>query len=246
VTKVLDGPGTPEHRWSTWSGLRERPALDLRGATHLVVAAPHPDDEVLGVGGLLATAHAAGVRVEIVAVTDGEASHPRSGALTPLELARRRRRETAEALRRLGLERTPVHRLELPDGRVADHRLTLAVALGALLTASSWCLAPVAGDGHPDHEATTQAAQTACARTGARLVEYPVWLWHWAEPDDPRVPWGRARRIELTPAVAAGKRTALEAFATQIRPLGPGVGDSPILPPRVLARFTRGTEIVFT
>jgi LmbE family N-acetylglucosaminyl deacetylase len=246
MVRALDGSGTPERRWAAWPALRNRPALDLRGASHLVVAAPHPDDEILGVGGLLATAHAAGARIEIVAVTDGEASHPRSTALAPSELARRRRAETAEALRRLGLPGTPVHHLGLPDGRVANHRLTLAVGLAALLTPGSWCLAPFAADGHPDHEATAEAASLACARTGARLVEYPVWLWHWAEPGDPRVPWARARRVELTSAVSAGKRTAVEAFATQIRALGPAPDDAAILPPAVLARFTRGAEIVFT
>ncbi|MDQ6896829.1 MAG: hypothetical protein M3171_09545, partial [Actinomycetota bacterium] len=42
-------------------------------------------------------------------------------------------------------------------------------------------------------------AARACAHTGARLVEYPVWMWHWAAPLDPAVSWQRVRRHRLPP-----------------------------------------------
>lgn len=74
ATPVIHGGGTPEWRWRSWS--RVFPPLELAGCRRLVVVAPHPDDEVLGVGGLMATAVGAGVELDIVAVTDGDASHP--------------------------------------------------------------------------------------------------------------------------------------------------------------------------
>ena len=42
----------------------------------IVVVAPHPDDELLAIGATLAAASDAGTEITIVAVTDGEASHP--------------------------------------------------------------------------------------------------------------------------------------------------------------------------
>ena len=42
----------------------------------MVVIAAHPDDEVLGVGGTMAVLAAGGAQLRLIAVTDGEASHP--------------------------------------------------------------------------------------------------------------------------------------------------------------------------
>ena len=74
-------PGTNER---TWLGARQlaalRPLHQWR-PRRLVVVAPHPDDEVLGAGGLLQYMGRVGVEMVVVAVTDGEASHPRACAL---------------------------------------------------------------------------------------------------------------------------------------------------------------------
>lgn len=241
MSPLIHGAGTAEAAWQAWSPAW--PVLSVP-STPPVVVAPHPDDEVLGAGGLLARLAAARAPgVDIVAVTDGEASHPDSTVYPRAELAALRRAETDEALARLGLRAPTVHRLGHPDGRVDEAALT--AALTALLTADRWCLASWRGDGHPDHEAVGRAAAAACARTGAQLVEYPIWTWHWARPDDPRVPWDRFRRLPLTEAERAAKRHALTAFVTQVQPLGPAPGDAPILPPHVLARFDRPEEGFF-
>ena len=60
-----------------------------------VVVAPHPDDETLLSGGLIAHQARAGVPVIVLAVTDGEAAYPGD----PDGLARQRRREQRQALR---------------------------------------------------------------------------------------------------------------------------------------------------
>ena len=87
----LGGDGTPEDAWLNWRELAGRPKLRmLTPPATAVVVAPHPDDEVLGVGGLLSLLARAGTAIHVVAVTDGEASHPKSPTLTPQELAARR------------------------------------------------------------------------------------------------------------------------------------------------------------
>src|SRR5712691_10451751 len=46
--------------------------LDVPEATRLLVIAPHPDDDVLGAGGLMQRVRAGGGSVRVVYLTDGE------------------------------------------------------------------------------------------------------------------------------------------------------------------------------
>ncbi|WP_127502416.1 PIG-L deacetylase family protein [Actinoplanes solisilvae] len=238
MVRPISGLGTPEQQWEAWPAIQGWPALPLGDAGTPLVVAPHPDDEILGVAGLLALLGTA----ELVAVTDGEASHPGSTVHSQDELAAIRRDETTEALRRLGLQGAVEHRLGHPDGKIDEDALTSA--LTGLLTPGRWCLATWREDGHPDHEAVGRAAAAACAATGAVLLEYPIWAWHWAVPDDPRVPWRKAYRIDLDLGAREAKAAAIAAFPSQIAALGPEPADAAILPPHVLARFSRPFEVV--
>ncbi|MEU4243350.1 PIG-L family deacetylase [Actinoplanes sp. NPDC026619] len=238
MVRPIAGDGTGEGAWRAWPAMEHWPALVLEPPGPPLVVAPHPDDEILGVAGLMAVLGAA----DVAAVTDGEASHPGSFVHTREELAAMRRAETAEALRRLRIDGT-VYRLGHPDGGIDED--VLAGELAKLLTPGRWCFTTWRGDGHPDHETAGRAAARACAETGARLFEYPIWAWHWAYPDDPDVPWQRARRVDLPPAAQAAKAAAIAAFPSQIEPLGPAEADAAILPPHVLARFARPFEVIF-
>lgn len=239
ATPVADG-GTPEHRWA---GHTRFPELDTTACPELVVVAPHPDDEILGVGALAAALVRRGVPVTIVSVTDGDASHPGSPTVDPATLARLRRGESDRAAARLGLP--SAIRLSLPDGKVAAHEDELADRIGARLRPGAWCAAPFRSDGHPDHEAVYRASRQAARRTGAALVEYPIWLWHWSFPGDPVVPWHRARTVSLTPDELRAKRAAVGEFTTQVADLSPHPADRAVLPPPVLARLLRDHETVF-
>lgn len=238
---AIDGAGTTEQQWLPFlEGLR-LPTLEIvPPPPRAVVVAPHPDDEVLAVGGLLVALHAARTALELLAVTDGEASHP-GGSLRPDDLAARRVTETEAALDLLGLD-IAVIRLGLPDG--GRESLERPVLEALRLAPGDWVLGPWAGDGHPDHEAVGRACAAAAARDGARLLAYPVWAWHWSNPQDEDVPWDRAHRVELPGAVQARKARAVAAFRTQVEPLGPSPADAPVLPPYVLQRFARPYEVV--
>ncbi|WP_216912330.1 PIG-L deacetylase family protein, partial [Nocardia noduli] len=74
----ISDPGTPLHVWQPW--VRRLPTVDPAefATAPLQIIAPHPDDEVLGVGALAAYLTDADVSVSIIAVTDGEASLPGS------------------------------------------------------------------------------------------------------------------------------------------------------------------------
>ncbi len=209
----------------------------------LVVVAPHPDDEVLGMGGMLSMHAAHGGRCAIVAVTDGEASHADVAGCDPFGLARRRRAESAEGLCHLRLQHAPCFRLGLPDGQVAANEAQLADRLAELLQASDTVLCTWRHDGHPDHEASARATAAACARVGSRLFEVPIWMWHWATPGDTRVPWDRLRGVPLRSRTVHDKQMALSAHASQLAERAAGV--PAVLDEAMVARAGRPREYIF-
>jgi LmbE family N-acetylglucosaminyl deacetylase len=244
----IAGLGTAEAAWQSWPGLVALPPVDpadlVPPGGRLVLAAPHPDDEVLAAGGLLALLHAAGRDLLLVAVTDGTASHPGSTRWSPDRLRGTRPLETREALRRLGLGHVPEVGLGLPDGDVGAHDQALAERLGDLLSGRDVLAATWRGDGHPDHEAVGQAAARAAAAAGVPLLELPVWTWHWADPGDRRVPWHRAVRVPLDADTQARKRHAVAAYVSQLEH-DPALVLGSVLPERVLDRLLRPFEVLF-
>jgi LmbE family N-acetylglucosaminyl deacetylase len=242
AARPLAGGGTPEHTWA--DAAHRLPALDLGTCPEIVLVGAHPDDETLGFGGTAALLADAGVRVQIVSASDGGAAYPNFGLLQRYRLEQTRRQELRRAASVLGLH-VPIS-LGLPDGDIERHEERLADLLTEILAtkpAGTWCAATWRGDGHPDHEAVGRAAATAVARTDAVLVEYPVWMWHWAEPDDAAVPWDRAFAAPLTEATIARKRSAAQCFTSQF--VAPGAGEEPCLPPFVLRRLLTVGEVIF-
>lgn len=245
LERRIEGRGTSEGSWRRSSRLAAVPFVRVEelvpSTRRLVVVAPHPDDEILGVGGLLAMC-APSVRTMLVAVTDGEASHPGSALWSPSELGAVRRRESADGLRILG-STTEAARLGVPDGDVRAHEVELVRELVALLRPTDLVCTTWRWDGHPDHEATGRAAASACRTVGAALLEYPVWMWHWASRDA-ELPWSRAVRVELSAAAAARKALALQAHVSQLSH-DPTTRRGPIVAPWAAERLLRPFELFF-
>jgi len=240
---AIDAPGTDEAEWRSSPRLRELPVLDIAGWSSVVVVAAHPDDEVLGVGGVLAMLAASRARLRLVAVTDGEGSHPGLDHNAAGRLAEQRVAETSTALRRLGAA-VEIARLRVPDTGVARREPEVRDLLTGLVAGFDVCLAPWDGDLHADHEAAGRAAAGACSQQGVRLLSYPIWTWHWAHPRDSRVPWERAARVPLSPEAALRKRAAIDCFTSQLRPRG--AHRPPVLPPGIVAHFIRDQEVLIS
>ena len=242
------GEGTSESQWLGWldaGGCMPDARVDdlVQGSRRVLLVAPHPDDEVLAAGGLLAMLAAHRHDPLVITVTDGTASHPGS-ALWPAERLRRERpRESLEALARLGLPGANL-RMQLPDGGLEAAEELLTRRLVDYIREGDTVVTTWRHDGHPDHEATGRACARACEHRDARLLEAPVWAWHWAHVDDARLPWGRARRLVLDARACAGKRHAVRAFASQLE-ADPSTGAGPVLRHSMVARAMRPFEIFF-
>jgi LmbE family N-acetylglucosaminyl deacetylase/SAM-dependent methyltransferase len=233
--------GTPEHAWTPL--IDALPLLDPPGPhDHVAVLAAHPDDETLGAGGLLALAASIGARVTLVVATDGENSHPTSPTTRPEQLACRRRRELYAAIAELA-PAADVRLLGLPDGRLAEHCAELASALAEINPPPTVLVTPWIGDQHPDHAAGARAGATIAKAVGARHWQYPIWGWHWAQPDGGMLPVDRMACIALDGAANRAKAGALDRHASQHRSLSPQAGDEAVLGPGMLEHFRRPVEV---
>lgn len=250
--REIAGLGTTEDAWIPWLDAQAIAPVDaatlVPAGRRAVVVAPHPDDEVLAVGGLLAQLAPLEREMLIVAVTDGTASHPGSAEWSAQRLAAERPLESRRAWDCLGLRidgPARAMRLGLPDGGLEASSSVLAQTLTALLRPNDVVFTTWRHDGHPDHEATGRACATAAAGAGARLIEVPVWAWHWAEPGDARLPWHRASRLALDGTANRLKRRAVDAFTSQLL-ADPSTGAGPILRSTTVQRAHRPFEIFFS
>jgi len=237
-------PGTPARLWLDDQRVPALPAVDLTVVEHLVVVAAHPDDESLGAGALVAEAAARGIPVTIIHVTDGAGSHPDSPTTSPDELRRLRASEALLAAHRLSPDAV-VHLLGFPDGAVSANRDAISAALRDLIPeAPALLVAPWRGDGHADHTAVGEICAGFARDSGLDLLEYPVWLWHWAAPDDAVVPWDRFAALAPRGDALARKRNAIAAYASQAEPLSDQPGDEAMLLEPFLEQF-RGRRELF-
>jgi N-acetylglucosamine malate deacetylase 1 len=113
----------------------------------VLVIAPHPDDEVLGVGGTIARLADEGRHVTVVIVTKGNAEYFDAG------LIEQGRREAREAHRLLGVAHTAF--LDLPAARLdqVPHMALNAALLQVIKeTRPGLVFVPFRGDLHRDHQ----------------------------------------------------------------------------------------------
>ena len=221
-----------------------------------VVVAPHPDDEALGCGGLLALLHQTGQPTAAVLVSDGSMSHPNSELFSPAARRAVREAEFRHALSLLEADATEPLLLRLPDSCVPDAAdaagFEAAVTrLRAFLVEqqAATVLVPWRRDPHPDHRATAALVQAALAGLPQppRRLEYVVWAWERAAAGDLPTPQDAVRGFRLnTETVVPQKQRAIAAHRSQV---APGVfTDDPggfLLSSEMLAHFAEPYEVYF-
>ncbi|MGD0492361.1 MAG: PIG-L family deacetylase [Steroidobacteraceae bacterium] len=180
----------------------------------LLVIAPHPNDEILGAGGLIRTWAAGGREVSVLSVSDGEAADPGCEGLANL-----RREEMKEALRKLCPTHVSVTRLGLPDGRITEHLNRLRNAMLSFCRDRLTLIAPYEHDGHPDH----RAVGALCMDFG-RSQNIPIARYAIRPRLDPETPSKeRWVKFPLSNETRRAKARAIRCFRSGIEP---GAGDS--------------------
>lgn len=147
-----------------------------------LVLAPHPDDESLGVGGLLAARALRGDASFVAFLTDGAGSHRDVPGWSPARVGRARRAEGRQALVALGIATAPLFlgwqdAAPAPaDGPVFRRTVARLTAfcrrhrIGTIVT--TW-----AGEPHCDHAAAASLARAVTDGSGILCLEYLVWGW---------------------------------------------------------------------
>ncbi|MGE5176932.1 MAG: PIG-L deacetylase family protein [Hyphomicrobiales bacterium] len=170
----------------------EAEASRLGATDRVLFLAPHPDDETLAAGGLLATAAARGAAIRVLYATRGE-NNPwaqraveRRLRIGPRERERwgaRRIEEARAALASLGLRADAARSLDLPDQGLhamlerGDSALLGAIEREIEAFHPTLVVSPAPWDLHPDHSATSIFTRLAVRRAGdpaIRLLEYVV------------------------------------------------------------------------
>jgi LmbE family N-acetylglucosaminyl deacetylase len=199
----------------------------------VMVIAPHPDDETLAAGELLAGAAARDIPTSILFVTDGE-NNPWSQLACegrwPFEPAdrrhwgARRHEESREALARLGVLAPAMQSLRLPDQHVTECLFDgTGMAVDRTVAAlrafrPTLLVVPSKSDQHPDHSATSVLVDLALARLDEaerprRVLEYVIHPWA-GEGGVPGSTLG-LHRPPYSPLLTA-KRNAIGCYKSQL------------------------------
>lgn len=188
---MLDRPAdTPDYNFGR---------LALAAGYSMLCLAPHPDDEVIGCGGLLALAQRQGLATHCAIVTSGQEGVSAEGAASGLRLA-----ESEKAAQVLGLPPPTCWHF-------TDRQLRCGPALINRIVEElrerrpRWMLLPALTEPHPDHQALALAGMAAARQLNADvdLLFYEV-----GAPSQPNT------LVDVT-SVAALKWEALQAFNSQ-------------------------------
>jgi LmbE family N-acetylglucosaminyl deacetylase len=177
----------------------------------VLVLAPHPDDEVIGVGGILALHARQGDRVHVVVAFDGAAGVP---AMAPESARDLRCREALAGGRALSSATSALtHQfLELPEGHEptdAEFRRGAALLARILMERRpNSVYAPWPGDAHRDHRSLASALSVALEQIPTHQRPRHVWgfeVWSTLEA---------SVLVDVTPVMEM-KRAALACHASQ-------------------------------
>ena len=116
--------------------------LEINSEDKILVISPHPDDESIGVGGLLLMY---GKQCSVVVMTDGRYGNPR---YKPLEMARVRKREFHTAMILAGV--SVFRMMEYEDGKLINHSDAFS---DLRIDDYNIVLVPNPNDNHSDHTA---------------------------------------------------------------------------------------------
>lgn len=142
------------------------------GKTNILVIAAHQDDEVLGVGSVLAWHRSRGDRVVVVYTTNGAGGNWRDGIRDGGQVSAVRFAEASAALGIIDIPERDVICLGFPDGGLHRYLREVSCDIVHLLSKLMPDVVYVHAleGGHSDHDMTSYIVQVACRRSGIKRV----------------------------------------------------------------------------
>lgn len=152
--------------------------LSLHGK--IVIVAPHPDDEVLGAGGLIQRLISEDNHPYVIILTKGEKSHEGCCNLEKEEIKIARHQLTLKALETLGLKKDHLYTLNFQDGGIANATIQQKQELFSVLKeiGPNVLFVPHKGEGWCDHVSILSLTQRTMG-TSVSIYEYCVWFWYY-------------------------------------------------------------------
>ncbi len=214
----------------------------------ILIMAPHPDDEVLGLGGFVLQVLQAGGKVDLVFLTDGEKS---GSSQDREEIKRVRIAQSERVASEWGLPLASIHRLHLRDSMV-PHRGQpgfdeAVVELVQLLDdlGPEAVFATDALDYHQDHVACSEMATEALGLSAKKPELWFYWVWAWYRLVCPmqlhKIPLSKLCKIDISGQMAK-KKELLDIYLKPLSPKGTPWGGC--LPEAMLYPFTKPFEFV--
>ena len=177
----------------------------------LLVLAPHPDDEVIGCGGVIAKHVRAGRKVRVVIATDGTAADNSGDDRDAYRI--RREAESSAGLERLG-RGIEVHFLRFGDRQLDASSEQLAARLREEIETfgPDLILAPSPVEFHPDHAALSRTFCDLVAREATLSADHAIARVAFYEVTQPIRP---NTLVDIT-AVAESKYEAIAVHQSQL------------------------------
>lgn len=184
----------------------------------VLIIAPHPDDEVIGCGGLIARLVNEKHSPHIIIMSGGEGSHNGCCNTPKQDIVVARRRLTRNALAVLGVPVENIHELDYPDGSINTHNPETEKLKDLIAKIKPDAIfVPHWGEGWADH-VNARKIGIELVLDDTEVYEYCVWMWYynvWRGLD-----WRNAAILRMTSKEYERKLRAMDAYIKPLAPCG--------------------------
>lgn len=216
---------------SAWQSSLKSTPLKLNPEKTIFLS-PHPDDETLGCGGLIADLAKLHWDLKIISITNGEAAYPNISDLAKIRIV-----ELKKSIKILGLSEKNLIGLNLKDGKICEDSACLETSLIQYLSPNCNLFAPWRKDYHPDHEIVGKIATKLANQLNIKLFYYFIWSWHFLEKA--KISNLKMKKYFLHQNTFKIKMRAITCYQSQLQ----RSNGNPILTDSILKPFKRNFEV---
>lgn len=208
----------------------------------ILIISPHPDDEVLGCGGLITKFNRRNKEVFIIYLTKGENCNPK---IKQEILINKRRILSLKALEEIHQPMNRVYFLDFVDGKINETDIeTNKLRVLCQQIKPEAIFVPNIFESWDDHTNANLIIKSLTRGESIRIYEYCVWFWY-STPfkSIANIKWKNARFSILEKEIMERKHKAIDLYMEEKDPKG--IPYSGTLPPVLLKSCNWKKEIYF-